>query len=331
QDPREVRGRWKEYVEDLYQSKNRPIEITEELTKEVKEDLGPDILREEVLAAIKEMNNNKTEGIDSIPAEVLKSLGEKAVNELIELCQDIYRTGNWPEDFLQTIMIPIKKKTNAMLCEEYRTISLLTHASKILLKVIAKRLQAKAEADKCLGEDQFGFRKGRGTRDAIGALRMLTERSLEHKQEVYICFVDYEKAFDRVDWKKLINALRRMGVDWRERRLIGNLYLGQKVRIRIEGEYSEPGLIGRGVRQGCPLSPLLFNIYIEELIREALEDTEEGIKVGGKIIKALRFADDQAMLAGSEYDLQRMLDRLNRISAEYNMKINTKKTKVMKI
>src|SRR6218665_3953895 len=123
----------------------------------------------------------------------LKAYALKAVNELIELCQDIYRTGNWPEDFLQTIMIPIKKKTNAMLCEEYRTISLLTHASKILLKVIAKRLQAKAEADKCLGEDQFCFRKGRGTRDAIGALRMLTERSLEHKQEVYICFVDYEK------------------------------------------------------------------------------------------------------------------------------------------
>src|SRR6218665_1272019 len=86
----------------------------------------------------------------------------------------------------------------------------------VLYETLAKRLQAKAEADKCLGEDQFGFRKGRGTRDAIGALRMLTERSLEHKQEVYICFVDYEKAFDRVDWKKLINALRRMGVDWRE-------------------------------------------------------------------------------------------------------------------
>src|SRR6218665_1407542 len=95
---------------------------------------------------------------------------------------------------------------------------------------------------------------------------------------------------------------------------VTNLYLGQKVRIRIEGEYSEPWLIGRGVRLRCPLSPLLFNIYIEELIREALEDTEEGIKVGGKIIKALRFADDQAMLAGSEYDLQRMMDRLNRIS-----------------
>jgi len=122
-----------------------------------------------------------------------------------------------------------------------------------------------------------------------------------------------------------------MGVDWRERRLLGNLYLGQKVRVRIEGEYSEQRLIGRGVRKGCPLSPLLFNIYIEELIREALENTEEGVKVGGKIVKALRFADDQAMLAGSEYDLQRIMNRLNMVLVNYNMKINTKKTKVMKI
>ncbi len=76
----------------------------------------------------------------------------------------------------------------------------------------------------------------------------------------YICFVDYEKAFDRVDWKKLINILRRMGVDWRDRRLIGNLYMGQKIRVKIEGEFSEPGSIGRGVRQGCPLSPILFNL-----------------------------------------------------------------------
>ena len=214
-----------------------------------------------------------------------------------------------------------------MFCVFYYFTSLLTHASTILLKTIAKRVQAKAEADKCLGEDQFGFRKGTGTRDAIGALRVLTERSLEHNQEIYICFVDYEKAFERVDWKKLMNALRRIGIDWRDRRLIGNLYMGQKVRIRIEGEYSEPGLIFTGVRQRCPLSPLLFNTYIEEQIREALEDTEEGIKVGGKLVKALRFADDQAMLAGREDELQKMMDRLNTVSIQYKMKINIKKNK----
>src|SRR3984885_1819812 len=88
----------------------------------------------------------------------------------------------------------------------------------------------------------------------------------------YVCFVDYEKAFDRVDWRRLLHALRKMGVDWRDRRLIGNLYMGQRVKIRIDGEYSEPGKVGRGVRQGFPLSPLLFNIYIEELVGEALED-----------------------------------------------------------
>src|ERR1700733_10017135 len=124
-----------------------------------------------------------------------------------------------------------------------------------------------------------------GTRDAIGALRILTERSLENNQEVYICFVDYEKAFDRVDWRKLMTILRRMEVDWRDRRLIGNLYICQRIRVKIEEELSEPGQIGRGVRQGCSLSPILFNLYIEELIREALQDTEEGIKVGGKMIK----------------------------------------------
>ena len=208
---------------------------------------------------------------------------------------------------------------------------MLTHASKVLLRVLTRRLQAKAEADGCLGDDQFGFRKGRGTRDAIGALRILTERSLENNQEVYICFVDYEKAFDRVDWRKLMTILRKMGVDWRDRRLIGNLYMGQRIRVRIEGELSEPVQIGRSVRQGCPLSPILFNLYIEELIREALQDTEEGIKVGGKMVKALRFADDQAMLANKEEHLQHIMDELNRTSEEYGMKINIKKTKVMRI
>ena len=128
-----------------------------------------------------------------------------------------------------------------------------------------------------------------------------------------------------------MTALRRMGVDWKERRLIGNLYMGQRVKIRIDGEYSEPGRIGRGVRQGCPLSPILFNIYIELIVREALEEMNEGVKVGGRLIKALRFADDQAMMAHSQEGLQRMMDRLNTISTEYEMKINTKKTKVMKI
>src|SRR6218665_2224573 len=133
--------------------------------------------------------------------------------------------------------------------------------------------------------------------------------------------------------KATAHALRRMGIDWRDRRLIGNLYMGQHIRVRIDGEYSEPGKVGRGVRQGCPLSPLLFNIYmyIEELVREAVEDLEEGIKVGRRWIKAMSFSDDQAMVAKSQKGLQTMMDRLDRTSREYGMKINIKKTKVLKI
>ena len=332
----EVKNRWKEYVEELYRSEEGELHDNQGLEKEEEtqgreEDIGPEVLGEEVRAAIKELKNNKAEGIDNIPAEMLKSLEDGAMKELIRICQDIYTTGEWPEDFLQSIIIPIKKKPNATACEDHRTISLLTHASKVMIRILAKRVQAKTEAVEGLGDDQFGFRKGMGTRDAIGTLRVLTERSCQNGQDVYICFVDYEKAFDRVDWRRLLHALRRMGIDWRDRRLIGNLYMGQKMRIRIDGEYSEPGNVGRGVRQGCPLSPLLFNIYIEELVREAVEDMEEGIKVGGRWIKALRFADDQAMLARNQKGLQAMMDRLNTTSTEYGMKINIKKTKVLKI
>src|SRR6478609_4143577 len=134
--------------------------------------------------------------------------------------------------------------------------------------------------------NQFGFRKGcGGTRDAIGVMRMICERSLEFGNNVYICCVDFEKAFDRVNWEKTMKVLQSIGVDWRDRRLISKLYMNQEAVVRIAGGESDSGIIGRGVRQGCPLCPLLFSIYAEMMMKEALENVEEGIRVGGELIK----------------------------------------------
>src|SRR3989441_10957 len=100
------------------------------------------------------------------------------------------------------------------------------------------------------------------------------------------------KAFDRVNWVKMFEILKRLHIHWRDRRLLQDLYMRQEAVVRTVGRDSDPGAIGRRVRQGCPLSPLLFSIYAEVMMIEALEDMEEGVLVGGQLISDVRFADD---------------------------------------
>lgn len=331
-EPEEVRNRWKEYIGQLYCGCDKPKleELGIELEMDVEDDeKGPELIEQEVRTAIKDMKKGKALGPDGIPAELLKISGEEAYEHLERICQKMYESGTWPEDFTKVVMIPLKKKQNATDCEDHRTISLISHASKIMLRILTRRIEAKA--NDFIGKNQFGFRKGCGTRDAIGVLRMLCQRSVEIGNEVYICFVDFEKAFDRVNWVKMMEVLKKIGVDWRDRRMISSLYMKQSVTVRVAGECSEPSLVGRGVRQGCCLSPLLFNVYAEMMMLEAMEEIEEGVKVGGKLLKDIRFADDQGMVAGSELGLQKLMDGLVRAAKQYDMKINVKKTKVMRV
>jgi len=324
--------RWKHYIEELYNKEEKPCIEDFALENECQVDCdqkGPGLLADEICAAIKEMKNGKAVGVDDLPAEFLKLLDEGTMRKLVELCVQIYETGIWPEDFTKSIVIPIPKKVNAVDCADFRTISLISHTSKIMLKILTKRLEAKAEG--IISKTQFGFRRGCGTREAIGVMRTLCERSLEHGNDLFICFVDFEKAFDHVDWVRLLQILKSIGVDWKDRRLIMNLYLHQKSVVKIMQEFSEESELGRGVRQGCCLSPLLFTIYAEAMMGDAMEGVEEGIKVGDKLLKDVRFADDQGMVANSESGLQKIMDCLNATAEEYGMKINIKKTKVMKV
>ena len=126
-----------------------------------------------------------------------------------------------------------------------------------------------------------------------------------------------------------MSVLENIGIDCRDRKLIKNLYMKQSAYARIGDMMSERCEIDRGVRQGCSLSPLLYNIYDEAMMREALEEVDQGVKVGGHLIKTIRFADDKAVTASSQRGLQLLMDNINRVTEEYGMKINIKKTKVM--
>ena len=168
---------------------------------------------------------------------------------MTKLINTIYETGEWPKDFTEVTMIALKKKPQATKCSDHRTISLIAHTAKIVAKILRRRIEKKIED--VLGEDQFGFRRGKGTRDAIGMLRIISERTLEIDEELSVCFIDWQKAFDRVNWTKLMQILKKIGIDWRERRLISNLYMAQSVKVRLNRGETRSVKTGRGVRQGC--------------------------------------------------------------------------------
>ena len=129
--------------------------------------------------------------------------------------------GKWPEDFTKMILIPLKKKNSATDYRDYCTISLISYAEKVILRIPNWRIEGKTR--EIIKENQFGLQRGKGTRDAIGVLKVLVERSLEHKRDVCVGFVYSEKAFDRAQWTKLLRILKKIGLDWNDRRLVQNL------------------------------------------------------------------------------------------------------------
>jgi hypothetical protein len=138
-------------------------------------------------------------------------LGEGGLKIIKKLINSIYETGEWPKDFTEVTMIALKKKPQATKCNDHRTISLIAHTPKRVTKILTRRTEMKIED--VLGEDQFGFRRGKETRDAIGMLRTMSERTLEIDAEVCVCFIDWQKAFDRVNWTKLMQIIKGTGID----------------------------------------------------------------------------------------------------------------------
>ena len=157
--------------------------------------LEPDILKCEVKWAF--ITTNKASGGDGIPVELFQILKDDAVKVLYSICQQIWKTQQWPQDWKRLVFIPIPKKGNAKECSNYCTIVLISHASKVMLKILQARLRQYVNCE--LPDVQVGFRKGRGTRDQIANICWIIEKAREFQKNIYFCFIDYAKAFDCVE------------------------------------------------------------------------------------------------------------------------------------
>ena len=203
-DPTEAEGikkRWQEYTEELYKKVlHHPYNHNGVIAH-----LEPDILECEVKWALGRISMNKASGGDGIPVELFQILKDDAVEVLHSICQQIWKTQQWPQDRKRSVFISIPKKGNAKECSNHHTIALISQASKVMLKILQARLQQYVNRE--LPDVQAGFRKGRGTRDQIANILWIIKKAREFQKNIYFCFIDYANAFDGVDNNKLWEIL----------------------------------------------------------------------------------------------------------------------------
>ena len=161
------------------------------------------------------------------------------------------------------------------------------HTSKVMFKILQARLQQ--YVNRAFPNAQTGLRKGRGTRDQIANIRWMIKKAREFQKNIYVCFIDYAKAFDCVDHNKLWKILKEMGIPDHLTCLLRNMYAGQEATVRTGHETTDWFQIRKGIHQGCILSPCLFNLYVEYIMRNAaLEEAQAGIKIARRNINNLR-------------------------------------------
>ena len=193
-----------------------------------------------------------------------------------------------------------------------------------MLKTILNRLQPQAE--EIIAEEQAGFTAGRSTTEQIFNLRILCEKYLQHQQNLYHVFIDFKKAFDRVWHEALWATMRKYNINASIIRAIENLYDKAQSAVLFNGSTGEWFRTTVGVRQGCLLSPTLFNIFLERIMCEALDDHEGSVSIRGRLITNFRFADDTVVNAEEEEEAGILTACLDRTTTRYKMEIGPDKT-----
>lgn len=309
----DILKRWKEYFERLLNEENDRL-IRED--GQVNMGMVVGISRIEVLNALKKMKNGKATGPDLIPVEAWKALGEEGVEILWDLMEKIFEQEKIPEEWRESILIPIfKDKGDVQDCSNYRGIKLMSHTLKIFERIIDSRLRAEVE----IGREQMGFMKERGTTDGIFCLRQLMEKFREKQRALHMVFIDLEKAYDRVPRQEVWRSLRKRMVPEKYVALTQEMYHNVYTRVRSGVGVTEGFKVKVGLHQGSTLSPFIFNIVMDVMTEEVRE----------AVPWSMLYADDIVVCAERRDELEVKLERWRTALESRGMRISRPKTVYM--
>lgn len=304
---------------------NRRSSMTKMDTTDI---LSTDITHEEVTKCILRAKLNKAPGIDCIPSELLKN--DTLISALTRLYQYCFTHGIIPKDWKQNIINPIGKgaSTDPLDPTSHRGLHLICAICKIYCDIINTRLTDWYEEQGKLSEEQAGFRRGRGCIDQLYTLTSLAKSAIDSGKELYVCYIDARKAFDNVDHNLLWYRLHSMGIHGKILDSIKALYEELQCTVRIGSRLGPWFPATRGVKQGCLISPSLFNLFIDSLITH-LSTVDAGVEINGTRLRCLLYADDLVLLSTDAAGLQRLLNSLHEWCCKWRLAINAEKSAVM--
>ena len=294
------------------------------------------ITKREVEEALRIMRTGKAAGMDGVTAECLKKGGVTLVEWLVRLLNICFEAREVPADWRMAAIVPIYKgKGDKHVCGNYRGISLLSMVGKLFGRVLINRIRDGTEDT--LKEEQCGFRRGRGCVDQVFVVRQGCEKYLAKGKDSYWAFMDLEKAYDRVDREAMWRMLSMYGIGGKLLSAVKSFYVDSRACVRVGNKESSSFEVRVGLRQGCVMSPWLFNVYMDGVVREVnIRVGERGLGLiegdGGQnwVINQVLFADDTALVADSEEGLQQLVTEFGRVCDRRKLKVNIGKSKVMR-
>ena len=316
--------RCEEFYTELYNTRRPQDQPSTDLETDIVP--PPPILISEVESAIKKLSRGKAPGEDGVTAGILKDGGQPIVDILTKLYNRCLSEGQVPSTWKNASVIILHKKGDKTDIKNYRPISLLPVIYKVFSKIILGRMRN--TLDERLSREQAGFRPGYSTIDHIQVVSQLQEKANEYNIPLCFAFIDYEKAFDSIEFVPLFSALENQGVDKAYVNIIRNLYNGATATLKLDRESDKIDL-KRGARQGDIISPKLFTSCLQDKIIDKINWEERGINIDGELLAHLEFADDIIVIAHTPEELQKTLQDLNDSSQPVGLKMHLGKTKVM--